>query len=104
MLISADLTSTLLNIEYEELEDIKCEPHCIIIDTESLKLKLKTTRSYFLSELIEYYLKYMELYERMDKDRKYSDSLILRAREQMKSVIIQGVEEGEGEDRERYER
>lgn len=93
MLISADLSQILLKIKYDELCDIKCEPHCIMIGTESLIFKLKTNRSYFVSELIEYYLKYMELYQRMDKDKKYSESLITRAREQMKSVIMQEIDE-----------
>lgn len=41
--------------------------------------KLKTSRSFFLSEAILYYKKYGEVYEKIIQDNEYED-LIIKAR------------------------
>lgn len=50
--------------------DLDCYPSSIriIVDDEDNGIKMKTTKSFFLSETILYYKKYSEVYEKIVKD------------------------------------
>jgi hypothetical protein len=78
-LYSISLKTCILSFNYNELYKIEPYPSSILLylrEREIDYLKLKTTNSFSIRELLLYYKNYNDIIKRMEEDEAFEESMI----------------------------